>query len=287
MDRIPFGISRLDRRIGGGAPPGSVVLLAGEAGAGAREFCYTSAVMNGLGDADRELFDLHYGDLYGSASLPEEVHYLSFTAGGEELRSEMAYAMEAEIVEAGAEAVTFADLSPEYFQTSPVPREWYGGGHTSLTDLGASAEREDVLSALAAYIEANAAGSLLIVDSLTDLVSVSASAGTSAHRGGERPWSDVIYLLKGLRKAARSWRGIVLLHLGMDAVSDTRLGDLMAAVDGTMVFEWAAGGNELARTLVVREFRGVLSQLEEEEIARFETEIHGAGYDITNVRKVR
>lgn len=281
MDRIPFGVSQLDRRIGGGAPPGSVVLLAGEAGAGAREFCYTSAVMNGLGDADRELFELHYGDLYGSASLPGGVHYLSLTASGEEIRSEMAYAMEEEIVAAGAEAVTFADLSPEYFQTSPVPREWYADGHASLADLGESAEREDLLSALAAYIEANAAGNLLIVDSLTDLVSV------SARRDGERNWSDVVYLLKGLRKAARTWRGAVLLHLGMDAVSETRLGDLMASVDGTMAFEWAAGGNELARTLVVREFRGVLSQLEEEEIARFETEIHGAGYDITNVRKVR
>jgi len=281
MDRIPFGVSRLDRRIGGGAPPGSVVLLAGEAGAGAREFCYTSAVMNGLGDADRDSFELHYGDLHGSASLPEAVHYLSFTAGGAEIRSEMAYAMETEIVEAGVKAVTFADLSEAYFQTSPVPREWYAEGHATLADLGEQAEREDVLSALAAYIEANAAGNLLIVDSLTDLASV------SARRSGEGDWSDVVYLLKGLRKAVRTWGGVVLLHLERDAVAETRLGDLMASVDGTMFFEWAAGGNELARTLVVREFRGVLSQLEAEEIARFETEIHGAGYDITNVRKVR
>ena len=50
MDRIPFGIRRLDTTIGGGAPPGSVVLLSGDAGAGAREFMYTSAVMNGLAE---------------------------------------------------------------------------------------------------------------------------------------------------------------------------------------------------------------------------------------------
>jgi KaiC/GvpD/RAD55 family RecA-like ATPase len=279
MNRIPFGVSQLDQRIGGGAPPGSVVLLAGEAGAGAREFCYTSAVMNGLGTADRELFDLHYGDLYRGASLPEEVHYLSLTASGEEIRSEMGYAMDEEIVDAGAAAVTFADLSPEYFQMSPVPRAWYESGHASLVDLGEETEREDALAALASYVETNAAGNLLILDSLTDLV--------SARREGDRDWSDVVYLLKGLRKAVRAWQGAILLHLSLDAISETRLGDLMASVDGTMAFQWAAGGNELARTLVVREFRGVLSQLEEEEIARFETEIHEAGYDITNVRKVR
>ena len=68
MDRIPFGIRRLDTTIGGGAPPGSVVLLSGQAGAGAREFMYTAAVMNGLADSDRELFNLYYGVVARSSS---------------------------------------------------------------------------------------------------------------------------------------------------------------------------------------------------------------------------
>jgi hypothetical protein len=39
--------------------------------------------------------------------------------------------------------------------------------------------------------------------------------------------------------------------------------------------------------MFVREFRGVLSRLEEEDIIRFETEIHDGGFDISNVRKIR
>lgn len=279
MKRIPFGVSQLDRRIGGGMPPGSLVLLAGEAGAGAREFCYTSAVMNGLGNADPEMFDLQYGDLSDNASVPDEIHYLSFTASRDELAREMSFTIDRKVVETGLEAVQFRDLSSEYFQMSPVPQEWYAGRHATLTELGEGTEREDPVSAVATYIEEHAADNLLIVDSLTDLIGLRDETSVE--------WSDVIYLLKGIRKAIRDWRGAILLLVSSDALTDDRMGDLMSSVDGTMAFEWASGGNELSRTLVVREFRGVLSQLEEEEIVRFETEIHEAGYDITNVRKIR
>jgi KaiC/GvpD/RAD55 family RecA-like ATPase len=279
MNRIPFGVSQLDQRIGGGMPPGSVVLLAGEAGAGAREFCYTSAVMNGLGIAEPDTFDLQYGSLRGSAALPEEIHYVSFTASRDDLTEEMAFTIEEDLVAGGLEAVSFTDLSPEYFQMSPVPQEWYAGTHATLAELGNDTERDNPVAAVAAYIEEHAADNLIIVDSLTDLIGLREEAGVA--------WDDVIYLLKGLRKAARDWRGAVLLLVSSDTLSEERLGDLMSSVDGTMSFEWASGGNDLSRTLIVREFRGVLSRLEEEEIVRFETEIHEAGYDITNVRKIR
>jgi len=111
MATIPFGVSRLDGRIGGGAPEGSVVLLSGEAGAGAREFAYTSAVLNGLQSADPDLFDLHYGDLHGNAVAPEDIHYVSFTADEAELQREISFTLDEEIVDAGLDAVSFADLS--------------------------------------------------------------------------------------------------------------------------------------------------------------------------------
>lgn len=279
MDRIPFGVSRLDRLIGGGAPVGSLVLLAGDAGAGARELLYTSAVMNGLAKADDELFDLHYGDLAESATLPDSVHYVSFTSGGTAMAREVEFMMDAEVAQRGLEPVEFADLAPAYFQLSPVPREWYEGQHTEISDLGRSHRRETVIEALAEYLESHGGDSLICVDSLTDLVGV--------RQEEELEWSDIVYLVKGLRRANRNWGGVLLVHVSMDALTDQRLADLMGSADGTMVFEWERGGNELARTMVVREFRGVLSQLEEEDITRFETEIHDAGFDISDVRKIR
>lgn len=278
MDRIPFGISRLDSRIGGGAPSGSVVLLAGEAGAGAREFVYTSAVLNGLEEGDPELFSLHYGDLHDDAIPPAEIHYVSFTADGDDLRGEIEFTMDAEMVEAGIEPVSFVDLSPEFFQLSPVPHDWYAESHRTISDIGKGSERRGVLTAFADYLDANAMGGLVLVDSLTDLLVADQESIT---------FGDIVLMLKGLRRASREWDGLVMLLLQKDAVTDRQLGSLMTAVDGTVQFEWEAGGNERVRTMFVNEFRGVLSRLEAEDIIRFETEIHDAGFDVSNVRKIR
>ncbi len=278
MVRIPFGIGRLDSRIGGGAPAGSVVLLAGEGGAGAREFVYTGAVMNGLAAADPDLFDLHYGEHSGEAQPPDGIHYLSFTHGEPELRDEIGFAIDEDLVAAGLDAVAFEDLSSEYFQLSPVPREWYAGEHRDINDLGRDAERRDVLNALADYLDEHAESGLVVVDSLTDLL---------AARQANLSVTDIVLTLMGMRRAVRDWDALILLHLTKDAVSEAELARLMAAVDGTIQFEWETGANDRVRTMFVSEFRGVLSQLEEEAIIRFETEIHDAGFDVSNVRKIR
>ncbi len=278
MSRIPFGVARLDSRIGGGAPAGSLVLLAGESGAGAREFLYTSAIMNGLDAADQELFSLHYGERAAAARRPDSIHYLSYTADEETLSSEIRFTMDDELVDAGLEPITFRDLSNEYFQLSPVPREWYGPSHREITDLGKDADRTGVLTATADYLDANASGGLILIDSLTDLL---------AARGRHHSIGDLVLTLKGLRRIAREWGSLILLLLNKDAVTEQELGNLMTAVDGTLQFEWETGGNERVRTMYVPEFRGVLSQLEDEDIIRFETEIHDAGFDVSNVRKIR
>ncbi|MFB6134732.1 MAG: RAD55 family ATPase [Halanaeroarchaeum sp.] len=278
MDRIPFGIGRLDSRIGGGAPTGSVVLLAGEAGAGAREFLYTSAIINGLESVDPESFALHYGDLHEAAIPPSDIHYVSFTSGSGGLHEEMEYTMDEELVDSGLEAVEFADLSREFFQLSPVPHDWYADSPRTVQDLGRTGDNRDVLEAFADYLDAHASSSLILVDSLTDLLA--AGDETVTH-------DDVVFMLKGLQRASREWDGLVLFLVEKDAVTEHELGSLMTAVDGTIQFEWESGGNERVRTMFVNEFRGVLSQLEAEDIIRFETEIHEAGFDVSNIRKIR
>jgi len=278
MDRIPFGIAQLDTIIDGGAPSGSVVLLAGEAGAGAREFMYTSTVMNALAAADPELFDLNYGSYPESARPPEEIHYVSFTAARPELEDEFGQVIETEMVDPSIDEIAFEDLSGEYFQLSPVPRSWYAGTRQRISDLGERDERRDVLEALGDYLEENASGNLVLIDSLSDL------AALSQERMG---WDGVAMLVKGLRRAARGWDGLIMLLVDKEGLSETEFGMLMGSADGTFVFEWASGGNELDRTMVVQEFRGVLPEIEAENIVRFETEIGDAGFDISDIRKIR
>ena len=278
MDRIPTGISRFDSIIGGGAPAGSVVLLASEGGAGGREFLYTSAVMNALVHADEEQFDLYYGDLHERADPPKEIHYVSFTADRSELVDEMEYALEPDLLEAGVERIEFADLSTEFFQPSPIPTDWYAGRTQAIDSLGDNHDRRGVLEALGTYLSDNASDNVVLLDSVTDLLDVS----------DERlEWTDVTLLMRGLKKAASRWGGLVLILVNRDPLTDRQLGALMDATDGTLLFQWESGGSERARTLVVRQFRGVLSRLEAENIIQFETEIHEGGFDISDVRKIR
>ncbi|MFT4947214.1 MAG: archaellum biogenesis ATPase FlaH [Natronomonas sp.] len=281
MERLPFGITRLDNTIGGGAPRGSVVLLAGEAGAGSREFMFTTAVMNGLAQEGDDIFDLHYGNLSDNASLPEEIHYVSFTSEEDQLRNEIAMTMDDEIADLGLESVEFKSLSKNYFHTSPVPRDWYAEETTDITSLRKRHEdREGLLTALGDTLNDRAPGNIVIIDSLSDLVStVDDEDGIS--------WSDVSYIVKGLEKASHSWGGLILVHVNYETLTATQHGQLIDACSGTLKFEWETGGSNRARTLVVKNFRGVLSQIEAENIVKFETDFGDAGFDISDVRKIR
>lgn len=278
MERIPFGIARLDSIIHGGAPPGSVILIAGDAGAGAREFLYTSAVMNGLAHQDTELYDLHYGETHEDSVLPEEIHYVSFTGNALELEREFKQVISSELVEGSIDSIWFEDLSASYFQLSPVPRSWYAGASQKISEIGHRGDRRNTLEALGDYLDNNATGNLVIIDSLSDLVAL----------GDEQlDWGEIALVVKGLRRAAREWDGIILLLVDKEGVSETEFGLLMGSADGTFVFEWERGGNELVRTMVVKEFRGVLSEIEDEDIVRFETDIQEVGFDISDIRKIR
>ena len=277
MDRVPFGVQRLDATVGGGAPAGSVVLVAGEAGAGAREFLYTSAVLCGLARGDADLFELHYGALAPEASLPEAIHYLSFTADEAQLRREIGLVIDGEIATTGLDAVSFHDLSRAYFGSSPVPVEWYADRTTNIENLGTVHGREDVLEALADRLDACAPGSLVTIDSLTDLLATAE----------DRTLADIVLLVRGLTKAATAWDGLVLVHVNREALTEHQYGLLTDAVSGTMEFSWESGGSSRARTMIVKHFRGVLPRIEAEDIVRFETDIGPTGFDISDVRKIR
>ncbi len=278
MDRIPFGIPRLDTTIGGGAPPGSVVLLSGEAGAGAREFMYTAAIMNGLSEANPELFELYYNDLHEDARFLNEVHYFSFTARKRQIYNEMGLTMDAEIVDSVIDDVYFHDLSAAYFHLSPVPQEWYMDRINSITDLGTTTDRKSLPEEFGSQLSAHADNALVVIDSITDLIGAPMDDLT---------WDDIPVLLRGITRAASEWGGLVLVHVNNESLDPRRHGQLVDAVDGTLVFEWESGGSTRDRTLVVKQFGGVLSRIEAEDIVQFETEIGEAGFDISDVRKIR
>lgn len=276
MERIPFGVPRLDRLMEGGPPVGSVVLCSGEAGAGARSFVQTAAIMNALSMADPEAHDLYYGELSAEARLPEEVHYLSFTSSSDQVRWEIDHLVDGAI-SAAFEEITVHDVASLYFEPSPIPRDWYGEAPESITDLAAG-DREELLARVGHLFSDHAPGSLVVVDSLTDLVGAP---------GETVDWRDVVVMMRALSRAALDWGATVLVHVGGQTLEPTHHGRLVDAATGTLQFDWESAGNERQRTMIVRSFRGVLAQIEAEDIVQFETEITDSGFSVSDVRKIR
>ncbi|QZA88764.1 HTR-like protein [Salinarchaeum sp. IM2453] len=278
MTRIPLGVSRLDEMFDGGAPDGSTILLATEIGAGGRDFLYTSAVMNGLAKESKDQFDFYYGSLPKRSTLPESIQYYSFTANEEALMREMEFTMEEEIVNQGTDAITFRDLSLEYFRQSQVPTEWYMKETRDIRTLGEDKGKEDVYDAIGEYLGSAPSRSIVAIDSVTDLLSIA---------DDQVGWSDITLLMKGLKKVFNREGGVLLMLANLESLTDEQVGRLMETADGTLMFEWESSGTQRDRTMFVQEFRGVLSKLEDENIIRFETEITESGFDISDVRKIR
>lgn len=278
MDRLPFGISRLDALIGGGAPAGSVILLAGEPGAGAREFLHTTAVMNALAVNDSDLFELYYGDLDPDVRLPATVHYLSFTSGQAQFEREIGFELDASLASEAIDLVSFTDLSAAFFQMSPVPRDWYLDRPGGIKDLEVSRNQPSVFESLGNFLTEHAPGNLVCIDSVTDLL-----RGV----GDEFQVQEIATVLKGLQRASTQWGGLILLLLNQTTLTREELGQLIDSADGTFVFEWERGGSEIDRTMAVIKFRGVLSRLEADNIVQFDTEISESGFDISDIRKIR
>ena len=206
------------------------------------------------------------------------MHYISFTSDAGQVEREMSLAMDEEIVEESIGNVEFHDLSPEFFRLSPVPREWYADRTTNVSELGQSQDRKGVPEALGDRLTEHGAGNVVVIDSIADLVGAN---------DADFSFEDIPVLLKGLSRAAHEWGGLILAHVNQETLDDQQHGQLVDAADGTLLFEWESGGSTRARTMVVQQFRGVLSRIEDEDIVRFETEIGDAGFDISDVRKIR
>ena len=97
--RMPTGIASLDPVLDGGVPPGSVVLLLGEHGAGSVEFVQTSIIHLSLlkqsGASGEHLL------------LPDGISYVTCTRMREDILKEMALSFNPDLYDHLAEEIIF------------------------------------------------------------------------------------------------------------------------------------------------------------------------------------
>jgi KaiC/GvpD/RAD55 family RecA-like ATPase len=258
-DRLPTGVADFDY-LSGGVPVGSVVLLAGEAGAGHVEFALTSAVHLMLYYDDPRLHQFFLGSAKGPFVYPKGVSYVSLTRSEEQVMREVAGSFDASYHDGLARHLSFHDLSPSYFADSVVPSTWSAVGGSLLAAAGAVRAPADPLAAIAEAVEADGPSNLVIVDSLTDLL-VRRSVDTEA----------VLTLVKGLRRRAKLWGGAVYLILSRGVAAPAVEQGLYDSVDGVLNFSWTTSPHSSyrQRTMLVERFMPVLSRIPPEQQGRF------------------
>jgi KaiC/GvpD/RAD55 family RecA-like ATPase len=278
--RIPTGVADFDAIVNGGLPEGSLVMLLGDVGAGQNEFVYTSAFKIAVVKEHPHLGTYYLGHFCDFSALPSKICYISFSRSKDDILREIAISFNRDFYGAISRKMIFKDLSASYFKKTIVPPSWTGpynpdnGGGT----LFSGSEKENVLETIVKFLDENAKDSMVILDSLTDLV-VSNLVDIK----------ELVSVVKGIQRASKKWGGIIYMLLTQGILDKRDEQMLVDSVDGVLVFEWNhyLRSSKRQRYLYIEKFMSLLPHLENERMARFPTMVSAhSGLTVVNMEMV-
>lgn len=276
VDRIPTGVADFDSIIRGGLPVGSVVLLLGDVGGGGHEFALTSAAKIGIVKEFPDTRQFMLGDAGKAGRLPEKMCYVTFSRSRDDILRDVKLSFNRDFYESLNSSLLFKDFSRDYFMHTVVPTSWVGDEQAGL--FSTDKKENGLLESLVDFLDSNAPNSMVIVDSLTDLV-VSETV----------PFQDLVAFLKGMQRMAKKWGSVFYLILTDEILDRKRQQMIIDSVDGVFKFEWAKfhHTSKRQRYLYVEKFMSVLPHLDQERIARFATLITSqSGFVVINTERV-
>jgi len=276
VQRIPTGVADFDSIIQGGLPAGSVVLLLGDVGGGGHEFALTSAAKIGIVKEFPDTRAFMLGDAGKKGVLPDKMCYITFSRSKNDILQDVRLSFNKDFYESLKTNLLFKDFSKDYFMHTVVPTSWLDSEETQ--GIFSDKKKDGLLESLVDFLDVNAPKSMVIMDSLTDLV-VSETI----------PFQDVIALLKGIQRMAKKWSSVFYLVLTDEILDRKRQQMIIDSVDGVLKFEWAKfhHTSKRQRYLYVEKFMSVLPHLDQERIARFATLITSqSGFVVINTERV-
>ncbi|MFA5330989.1 MAG: hypothetical protein WC342_01295 [Methanoregula sp.] len=267
--RMPTGITSLDPILDGGIPVGSVILLLGEIGAGHYEYVYSSLI-NTLDRLEKIPPDTPY--------FPTKMQYITFTRLESDVRHEImqSFSQKGPVTNSGR--IQFDDLSDLYFDRSIVPDSWYSHSDT-LSRLQQRGDHANVFVKLSELFNQSADGSLIIMDSLTEI----ATQCSYSIR-----WQDLAGFLRGVQRYAKKKDCTVYLLMSKGILPLEKEREIADIVDAVFLFRWEEStASRRQRIMFFEKFRGVMPHLVEQDLVKFAVRISTTdGFEVSNIRMV-
>jgi archaellum biogenesis ATPase FlaH len=268
IKKMPTGISSLDPMMEGGIPPGSVVLLLSEIGAGCYEFIYSSILSIVSKKSQNPVSD--------TILFPSSIRYVTFTKMSDDVKREMKLSFYQDLL-SGMDSIQFEDLSQLYFDASVVPLDWYGKG--DIVSRLQNRNNRDILSQLSTTFGPRAKNNLIVLDSLTDLA--------TQYTGTPR-WGDLMAFMRGLQRIAKQLNTTIYLPLAqgiLDVKNEREIADI---ADAVILFHWEEStAARRQRVMYFEKFRGLMPHLEEKDLVKFSVRISAAiGFEVSNIRVI-
>jgi KaiC/GvpD/RAD55 family RecA-like ATPase len=208
--------------------------------------------------------------------LPDKICYVSISKSKEDILMEIAHAFHKGFYNAINNGLVFKELSETYFRHSIARNFW--SNKKGILGFDSNSDK-NILEELSEIFNEYGGGNIMILDSLTDIM---VSEADYVNR------NDIIMFLKGLVNISKKWNGLIYLILSANILEKQMQEIINDAMDGVLVFEWFDKGSvKMRRNLYISKFRGLIPQLEQNKIAKFETKItHDDGFEVSNVRKI-
>ena len=284
LAKIPTGIKTFDLNINDGFPGGSVILILEDVGAGGREFIYTSIYNTTQIKADRINYDpmnkkykkASDDEIVATITLPDKICYVSISKSKDDILMEIAHAFHKGYYNAINDGLVFKELSEVYFRHSIAQNFW--SNKKGIMGFDSSSDK-NIIEELSEFFNEYGEGNIVILDSLTDIM---------VNEADYVKRNDIIMFLKELVNISKNWNGLIYLILSANILEKQMQEIINDAMDGVLVFEWFDKGSvKMRRNLYISKFRGLIPQLEQNKIAKFETKItHDDGFEVSNVRKI-
>ncbi len=238
--KIPTGVRSIDLAVSGGLPSGSLVILSGASGSGVDSFFHTACFMNAakkegiISDSQEE-----------NTFLPENIIYILLSKTKNDILRDINVAYSDDLIDAFKEVVQFKDLMSDQYSSSL----------SSLDSLSESSSEEgeegiEVVRSIVDYLEENGQNSLIVLDSLDDLIRGFGS-------GSEKRLLDSLKTVRSRNR--KDWNSLIFVRLTEGIFPESVENSIFSLADGVFKFSSKSSGGSRTREIICEKFSGVTS----------------------------